>query len=339
MSEKEITWRDVRTLTVEGQGWADRERAFDRLPGRAKGKVPPAVWDLARNSAGIAVRFETDATEIHARWTLMGPRSPLDHMAASGTSGLDLYARQPGGSWRWAGVGRCNAVPQAQAVLAERMDAPRREYMMLLPLYDGVESVEVGVPPGALLAAARARAGKPIVFYGTSIVQGACASRAGMCYTSILGRRLDRAVINLGFSGSARCEAEVADLLAELDAGVFVLDPLPNMDAAGVTERIEPFVRTLRAARAGAPIVLVECIPYPLAAQTPSLREHLAAINAALRAAAGRLWAAGEKNLHLVDGQILLGADGEGTVDGVHPTDVGMMRMADAIEPVLRRLV
>ncbi|MCY2928941.1 MAG: SGNH/GDSL hydrolase family protein [Planctomycetota bacterium] len=338
MSEKEIVWRDVRTLTVEGQGWADRERAFDRLPARAKGKVPPAVWELARNSAGIAVRFQTDATEIHARWTLMGPRSPLDHMAASGTSGLDLYAREAGGAWRWAGVGRCSAVPKAQAVLAERMDAGRREYMLYLPLYDGVESVEVGVPAGADLAAAPARAGRPIVFYGTSIVQGACASRAGMGYTSILGRRLDRPVINLGFSGSARCEAELADLLGELDAGVFVLDPLPNMDAAAVTERIEPFVRALRAARAGAPIVLVECISYPLAAQAPWLREHLEAINAALRAAIGRLRASGETNLHLVNGAALLGGDGEATVDGVHPTDVGMMRMADAIEPALRAL-
>src|SRR5262249_21643225 len=129
------------------------------------------------------------------------------------------------------------------------------------PLYNGISSVELGLPKGAKLEKAPPRPAhrsKPVVFYGTSIVQGGCASRPGMVHTAILGRRLECPVVNLGFSGSGKMEPELANLLAEIDAAVYVLDCLPNMNLEMVGKRVEPFVKILRKARPETPIVFVE---------------------------------------------------------------------------------
>ncbi len=181
-------------------------------------------------------------------------------MPATGVSGLDLYVRQPDGTWHWLANGR-PAQQTNTATLVSGLAPAEREYLLYLPLYNGVSSVELAVPAGKSLAKAPARPAdhaKPILFYGTSITQGGCASRPGMVHTAILGRRFDRTAINLGFSGNGKMEPELAGLLAELDPAVYVLDCLPNMKAALVTERVEPFEKTLRAARPTTPIVLVE---------------------------------------------------------------------------------
>jgi lysophospholipase L1-like esterase len=331
-------WHDIRDWGIEGKGWADTERFFDRLPARAKEKVRPPVWDLSRHSAGMCVRFQSDGMAISARWTLLSANLAMSHMPASGVSGLDLYAQDEEGRWRWLGVGRPESAPNAQAQLVAGLPPGRRAFLLYLPLYNGVESVEVGLPSGATAEPLPPRTTKPVVFYGTSIVQGGCASRPGMAYTAILGRRLDRAVINLGFSGNGTMDPEIADLMAELDPCAYVLDCLPNLNPADVAQRTEPFVRTLRAARPTAPIVLVEDRSWTNAAFLPSLRDYHAANRAALRRAFDRLLAAGVGQLHCVPGEPLLGDDGEATVDGSHPTDLGFLRMADALEPILRPL-
>jgi len=112
-----LKWHDIRDWGVEGKGWADTERPFDRLPARAKAKVRPPVWGLSRNSAGMCVRFETDARAISARWTLLSSNLAMNHMPATGVSGLDLYARDDAGRWRWLAVGRPQGVKN-QAELA-----------------------------------------------------------------------------------------------------------------------------------------------------------------------------------------------------------------------------
>src|SRR5207302_1790558 len=139
----------------------------------------------------------------------------------------------------------------------------------------------------------------------------------------------------LGFSGNGRMEPALADLVAEIDAAVYVLDCLPNMDAGMVAERVEPFVRALRRTR-DQPIVLVENIVYQTGWIEAEPREAYLAKNAALRAAHAALVGSGIRDLHYVAGEALLGDDGEGTVDGVHPTDLGFTRMAAAIAPALR---
>lgn len=336
-------WQDVRTLGVEGQGWGeDQTKApFDRLPSRAEGVVPAPVWNLSRDSTGLGVRFVTDAPTIQARWTVTKKNLAMPHMPATGVSGLDLYARVDG-HWRWLGVGQPRESPTNTATLASGLPAGSREYLLYFPLYNGVTSVEIGIPEGHTLAKAPERPEdrrRPVVFYGTSITQGGCASRPGMVHTSILGRRWDRPVINLGFSGNGRMEPALAHLLAELDPAVYVLDCLPNMSAAQVTERLVPFVHILRKAHPDTPIVLAEDRTYANAVLLDSQRTRNETSRAALKKAYEQLLAEGVKGLTYLPGDPQIGTDGEGTVDGSHPTDLGFARMADvfgaAIQPLL----
>ena len=340
MTDEQFTWHDATMLTIEGKGFADAPDPFGRLPARAEGVVPPMVWSISRQSAGVAVRFVTDATALSAKWKLLGDSLAMDHMPASGCSGLDLYVREDRG-WRWLGMSRVGKTGRAQEceLVKGAMSPGEREMMLYLPLYNGAETLQIGVPEGATLEPTEPRTDKPVVVYGTSIVQGGCASRPGMAYPAILGRKLDRPMINLGFSGNGRSERELAVLLAEIDAATYVLDPLPNMQAEEVAERIEPFAGILRAARPKVPIVLVENIEYQERAHVPARMHRNMTSNAALAAAHQRMLDAGVTGLHYVAGDPLLGGDGEGTVDGTHATDLGFMRMAEALEPVLRPLL
>ncbi len=246
-AEEGIRWYDLRQLTVEGRAWPEDElpHPYGRLPSRAQQSVREVVWDLSLRSAGIAGRFVTDAVDIRARWALRRPANSMNHMAASGNSGVDLYVHD-GEKWRFTGVGRPSGDGVNVSALAVDIEPGSREYKIHLPLYNGVDRVEVGISEEASIAPAPAEAQKPIVCYGTSIVQGGCALRPGMAYPAILARKLGRETINLGFSGNGRAEPEVAALLAELDPALFMLDPLPNLQPDQVTERIEPMVQTLR---------------------------------------------------------------------------------------------
>lgn len=334
-------WFDARSLTVEGRGWTAGAADWTRLPDRARGQVPEAVWELSRHSAGLAVRFGTDATTIQARWALASAGLGMAHMPPTGVSGLDLYVRRPGGEWRWLAVGQ----PRAQTnnvALVSGLQPGWHEYLLYLPLYNGTRFLEIGVPAGASISPGAAWGPgrrRPVLFYGTSITHGACASRPGMCHVAILGRRFGFPTINLGFSGSGRMEPAMAEYLAELDPCVYVLDCLPNMGAGEVTQRVAPFVRRLRQSRPQTPIVLVEDRFYADGFLIDKRRQHNEANHAALKAAFGTLKREGVRGLYYVHGDELLGNDGEGTVDASHPTDLGFVRQADALGRVLGPLL
>jgi len=334
-------WYDVTTIGIEGRGWHDTETPFDRLPVRAKTIVRPPVWELGKHSAGLCVRFVTDATTVSAKWSLTNPSLAMNHMPASGMSGVDLYARIKG-KWHWAGTGVPGA-QENQSQLAAALLPGKKEMMLYLPLYNGTVSASIGINAEAKLAAAPRRPGKRgrgVVVYGTSIVQGGCASRSGMGYPEILGRALDCYMINLGFSGNGPMDLEMAPFLGELDPAIFVLDGLPNMNATQVAERAVPFVSTLRKARPRTPILLVENISYQRhVVQAPAARDGFALKNIELRKAYQTLLRGGLKNLHYLKGEKLLGSDNLGTVDGTHPTDLGFFRMAQAIGAAAKRLL
>jgi hypothetical protein len=342
-AEGSILWFDLRQLGVEGRGWNDTKAFYDRLPAKAEGRVRKPVWDLSRNSAGMCVRFVTDATTIRARWALTESWLYLPNMTAIGKSGLDLYVRTENGRWRWLAVGQPTAQTNSLA-LVENLVPGKREYLLYLPLYNGTEFVELGVPQGAAFEKAGAWGPgerKPVVFYGTSILQGLSASRPGMVHSAILGRRFNWPTINLGFSGNGKMEPEMTDLLAELDPAAYVLDCLPNIVADEIKERVEPCVRKLRAAHPDTPIVLVEDRTMQDAFLVSGRLEYYHRKDRAeLKAAYERLLKSGVKNLFYIEGEHLLGDDGEGTVDASHPNDLGFMRQADifakALGPLLK---
>jgi hypothetical protein len=336
-----VKWVNAHELGVEGRGWTATQAPYDRLPAHAEGKVREPVWNLSRHSSGLYVRFVTDAQTIRVRWVLTNPWLYLPNMAATGVSGVDLYVRTDDRQWRWLAVGQPTAQTNS-VVLVESLIPGKREYLLYLPLHNGVQALEIGVPDVAMLTKAGAwgvGTRKPIVFYGTSIQQGLCASRAGMVHSAILGRRFNWPTINLGFSGQGKMEPELADLLAELDPAVYVLDCLPNMIAGEVQERVEPFVRTLHKAHPAVPIVLVEDRPLQDAFLVEGRRAHHAANRAELKAAFDRLQAAGVENLHYIPGEHLLGDDGEGSTDGSHPNDLGFKRQAEIFATTLAPLL
>jgi hypothetical protein len=339
--DSNVQWTDVRNLNLEGKGWQDTQSYFDRLPAKAEARVRPPVWNLSHDSAGMLVRFVTDATNIHARWVLRSTNLAMPHMAATGVSGLDLYVRTSADKWHWVAVGVPRETSNSVQLLKEAIPG-QHEFMLYLPLYNGVRQVEIGVPEGVRLSKARAWGRgdrKPIVFYGTSILQGGCASRPGMAHTSIIGREFNWPTINLGFSGNGRMEPELADLLAELEPAIYVLDCVPNMTRDLVAERVEPFVKRLRQARPKVPIVLVEDRTYANAFFAPSVQKRQQEMRAAYHAAYENLRKGGVRDLYYVEGEKLLGDDGEGTVDASHPTDLGFMRQAKVIGDVLKPLL
>lgn len=331
-------WVDLRELTLEGQGWRDESEPYTRYPDRAKPTLREPVWQLSRHSAGIRVRFRTNAPTISARWSLLNENLAMPHMPATGVSGLDLYALDHN-KWRWAAVG----VPKAkdnEVPLFKDSQPIMRDYTLYLPLYNGLTSAFVGVPEQSTITPLpRATTHKPICFFGTSILQGGCACRPGMGYPEIISRRLDRPHLNLGFSGNAKLEPAVSALLAELDPSLYLLDALPNNSAEEAAANLEPFIRTIHTARPTTPIILVENIDYQNGWHLTTRHVNANRINDVNRNVYEKLLAEGWKNLHYIANTHLLGDDGEGTVDGAHPTDLGFFRMAAAIEPTIRALV
>jgi hypothetical protein len=332
----ELVWHDVTEWGVEGRILPDapRERWFDRFPVSAKATVTPNVWNLSRDSAGMMVRFRTDATELHLHYRLSKDRLAMAHMPATGVSGIDLYARDQDGQWKWVQVTR----PDKQEMKVEMVKglAPGlREYAAYLPLYNGVEFLKIGVGGKVVFERLPPR-DQPLVFYGTSITHGACASRPGMVHTAILGRRLDMPVVNLGFSGNGRMDTAVGEYLAQLDAAVYVIDCLPNMQPADVTAKCVPLVKLLKAARPQTPVVLVEDRRFTNDWITPLKRQFHTENHAALRAAYEELLGEGIRGLFYIPGDHLYGDDTEGATDASHANDLGFMRQADIFEPVLR---
>ena len=328
-------WINIQDLAVEGRGWTETEHPYDRLPQKAKGVVNENIWNLSHDSAGMLVHFRSDTPELRVRGRLRKKQLAMGHMPLSGVSGVDLYVRVEEG-WHWMASARPEDTTDLDLIVFQDLPSQSREFLLYLPLYNGTEILEMGVE-GSSRCEPVLRKSRPIVFYGTSIVQGDCASRPGMAYVAILGRRLDWPTINLGFSGQGRAEPEVGLLLSELDPQIFVLDCLPNLQPDEVS-RMEGFVGILRQRHPTTPIVLVQSLEYPGGRVIPMRKERHLKSNGILREIQTRL-SVTDPNIFTVSSLGLIGADGEATVDGIHPTDLGMLRMAERMEPVLRQLL
>jgi lysophospholipase L1-like esterase len=338
-AKESLTWHAVKPANIEGQGWTDVKSPFDRLPARAEGMVRPPVWNLSHNSAGLYVDFSTNAPRIAVRWTLNSQTLSMPHMPATGVSGVDLYVRNDDG-WHFLANGQAREFPnnEAEFTASEASAAEDVQYRLYLPLYNGVKSVEIGVPEGSSFGfVVTEDASPPIVVYGTSITQGGCAARPGMAYASILNRRLDREFINLGFSGNGQTEPELATLLAELGPAAFVIDSLPNLTPEMLAERMPKFLEIIRERHPQTPILLVQNPLYPTISFVASTREKVTKANEILTQIHADRVAAGDRAITLVPACDLAADGGETTVDGVHPTDVGFLRLADALEPYLRK--
>jgi len=345
-----ISWwksSESRFPVIDGQAWsAEMHDTIQRFPPRAEPLVRKAVWNLSRQSAGLSIRFVSNAPQITVRYKVTGSVA-MPHMPSTGVSGVDLYGIDSDGTWHLA-AGKYNFKDTVQYTFAQLRPNDQyhklgREYRLFLPLYNTVRELAIGVPAGSNFTVLPQRAEKPIVVYGTSIAQGACASRPGMAWTNILSRKLDRTVINLGFSGNGRLEKEVIDLINEIDARVFVLDCLPNLiqpivDSTELQKRIIESVRTIRARHPQTPILLTEHDGYTESYLMPHRQPLFDNANQDLRKAFARLTADKVTGIYLLPISEI-GMDLDCMVDGTHPNDLGMMRYADAYAKKLREIL
>lgn len=338
-AQEKTVYYDASEFPVYGQAFkASAQHPFRRLPESLSGVVREPVWNLGCCSAGIYVRFRTAAPEIHAKWTNNGNHMP--HMTDCGTGGLDLYAFLEG-RWTFVGSGFNWGAPgpDHSATLVANMDPVMREYMLYLSLYDEVKTLEIGVPEGCTIEGPVLHSPvneHPIVMYGTSILQGGCASRPGMAFTNILARRFDRTVINLGFSGNALLDYEIAELMASVESpAAIVLDYVPNASVKDIEDKGERFFRILRNAHPDVPVIFVEDPVFAHSVVDKEIAEEVRSKNIAQKALFKRLKKAGEKRIFYVSARGMTGKDGEAFVDGIHFTDLGMVRYADHMAKAL----
>ncbi|MFW6336711.1 MAG: SGNH/GDSL hydrolase family protein [Phycisphaeraceae bacterium] len=333
----DLKWYDAREFTVEGAAWPAEGHDFDRLPPRAEGLLNDDAWRQARHAVGIRVGFEAATSALHARATLREPPPPQHAYS----KWLDLYARD-GDRWRWAASATHGYEPSGETPLFTGWPEVRRTYRLMLPVTFAVDRLELGFPEGVEPKPAPAETRRPIALYGTSVVKGGEASRPGLTWPACLERDLDWPVLNLGFSGAARSEPTLAPLLAEIDAEVFVVDPVPNMDPQLIEQNLEPFLRGLMTARPNTPILMIG--PRRHADHWIRGEDYTTGRGkqvAAFEAVYHKCREDHPGGLHYLPGSVLEDLPDDYTVDASHPNDWGnaliAQRVAAAIEPLLPR--
>lgn len=329
---------DAAAFPVIGKGFSDTQTRYERLPARLEELTRKPVWNLSKNSSGLAVRFRTASTAIGARWEVTGDVT-MNHFAPTGIKGLDLYCLKDG-KWQFVNSAR-PAGKLTTTIIVQNLTGEEMEYMLYLPLYDGLKSLEIGVTKQSeikLPAVNSPKTGTPVVFYGTSITQGGCANRTGMAYPSILSRMLDCETVNLGFSGNGQLDFEVAEAMAIIPASCFVMDCLPNVSPEQINEKYVRFLEIIREKQPQTPIVLVENILYTHMFFDQSTNSLINRKNELLSRIFKEQKKSGDKNIYYIKADKLIGSDREATVDGVHLTDLGFLRMAENLYPVIRKV-
>jgi lysophospholipase L1-like esterase len=346
------TFRAIGPL--EGQHWSSEvEDPFDRLPERAKDNVTKQVWGLSKQAAGLMTRFRTNASRITIRYQVSDKEYGMNHMPSTGKSGVDLYAITSDGQEKWSAARRRFGDTIVYVFPDLDPNDPYhqmgREYRLYLPLYNKVEWMEIGVSEDAYFENLPVRPEKPIVVYGTSIAQGACASRPGMAWTALLGRKMDRPLINLGFSGNGLLDPAVLNLMSEIAAKVFVLDCLPNLVKrnwmkAGAKDSIEfiklivDAVKILKNEKPDIPVLLVEHAGYTEEGISIKRKKDYAPLNELQKLAYIDLKNSGYDGVYYLTKEEI-GLSQDAMVDGTHPTDLGMKQYANAYESKLRTIL
>lgn len=353
LKSSDLKYYDPRDLDlpVIGRGFADCVRPNDtisdgyytRLPADMQ-NVREALWDLGQNSAGIAIRFRTNSRAIGAQWQPLN-NFAMSHMTPTGIKGLDLYALIDG-EWQFAGIAQPNG-KKSQNMIVKKMDGAMREYLLYLPLYDGVKSLKIGIDSNAVIEppkvndlipvdpAVAARKDLPIVFYGTSVTQGGCATRPGMTFPAIIERKLHKETINLGFSGNGRMDKIMADKIATIPASAYVIDCIANCTYDIVKDSTDYFIRTIAKANPQTPIYMVSNYFYPSMYLDFQWRADAIKENELWKEFCDKFRKEGY-NVKYIDVFIEcnskkspLGPDYEACVDGIHFTDMGFARVAE----------
>lgn len=319
----------------------DTTNAFLRIQPSKQTNLREAVWNLSQNTAGLYINFFTNSSNIKIRYQVKGGLS-MPHMPATGVSGIDLYMRDCNGKQIWcAGKYAFGDTITYNFPVVEYTNTHNKgnEFTLFLPLYNGVKWMEIGTEKSSEFKFENRSNQLPIVVYGTSIAQGACASRPGMAWSNILQRQLDMPIINLGFSGNAFLEKPVLDIINTIDSRLIILDNLPNLigkKELSIDSLIENSISSIRQ-KSSIPILLVDHAGYPDQLYSSSRNKEVENINKQQYTAYLKVKDKYDHIYYLSKQDINMSNDG--TVDGVHPTDLGMVEYATAYEKAIRSIL
>ncbi len=325
-------------------GTYHNEPNFNRIADIHKSTVRREVWDLSQNSAGISVGFTTDSPVIYVKWKLKNGLHRAS-MSEVGAKGVDLYAFDDG-NWRFVNSGFPYNDHLNHALLIRGMPATSRQYLLNLPLYANVEFLEIGIENNSRITAGDVvLKDEPIIFYGTSITQGGDASRPGMAYPSLIGRRFNTQVINLGFNGNGKFEKAVGDIICGTAAQAIVLDCATNTDAEGIRKNALNLIRQIRNCHPDTPVFILESITRENSwlnladVKTAEGIKFIKAQNAVLKTVYDQTQELRLNGIYYLQTDSLIGLDHEATVDGTHLSDLGHYRMATIVGNALENLI
>lgn len=338
ITEPDLVWINVLQEPIQlcGVFYDKKLGCFLRMPDDIAETVSEGVRKLNHYTAGGRIRFRTDSSCIAIR-AEMENNELMSHITLIGQSGFDLYHRLPGGEDLYLDSFRPPMGMTSGYSSLVMTEGGLRDYTINFPLYDGVKKLYIALKQGSVLEAPTPYLHrKPVLYYGSSITEGGCASRPGNSYQAILSRRLDTDHLNLGFSGNGRAEPEMAQYLAGLDVSVFVCDYDYNCRS---TEHLwqshKPLYETVRKAHPKLPIILISA---PTIIKKPKQFEER---RRAVKATYDWAVAQGDKNVWYIDGAELFAGEcwDSCTVDGIHPNDFGFYRMAMRIEKTLKPIL
>lgn len=334
-SKANLKFIDGSTLNVIGKAEASPNH-YHRIDTSKYKDLPARVTSLATNSAGLALSFKTNSKRIFIKWCV-DRGGTMPYLTPVNNNGFDLYIKV-NESWQFAGSVSTTTTCNEQFIVNNMVDG-ERECLLFFPTYKEVKSLEIGVDKNAYLNSQDNPFSKRIVVYGSSIVQGASASRPGMSYTNKLSRMTGYHFINLGFSGSAKMEPEVADMLAEMPADAFILDCVPNSNPAQVKERTNQLVKKIRRNHPDTPIIILQSLIRQHGYFNKVIERHVRDQNINILNEVIRLIEEGDDKIHFITSENWLGDDYEGTIDGTHPNDLGMDRMLNVLAPRIVKLL
>ncbi len=322
-------WYDGTQLTIEGTAFSDGETPYCRLPKSANDKVPSKVWGMSHHATGVNVRFIPHGRKLVFKWVLDKPRVFDLFMGPTSLTGLDVYRQEKDGTWKFAANPPYEESHPGEYEMKWESGCP---CMVYLPLRSFVREFKVGIEKGGRIEPMKMHgAARRVVHYGTSIVHGGCASRPGMAFACMEGRLADVEVINHGYSGAGKMEMSMCEIIASIDAALYVIDCDWNMSVELQKERYEPFLRELQRRRPTTPILLCGGCTQDM---KPRAQEVYArSVFDKLKAEEPDKW----RNLHFLSGVDMLPKDGEATFDFCHPNDWGFMQMGRVYAAAIKK--
>ncbi|MCQ6560270.1 SGNH/GDSL hydrolase family protein [Paenibacillus mendelii] len=327
---------------ISGFAWWSQEHKYRRLPVVGAGAIREEVDELANHTAGGQIRFQTNATKLIIKVRLFGPNN-MEHIPGTAVNGFDCYLGLPGEQLYYSTTRFPHNADEYESVLFTFVEPELRCITLNFPLYQGVHEVQIGVNTDAKMMEYPPYdiEGKVIV-YGTSITQGGCASRPGMAYSNILSRRFNIEFINLGFSGNGKGDPEIAEFISQIEKPeCLVLDYDANcVNLDGLITTMSEFIRIFRRRHSKVPILVVSRTPCGYEhAQSSAYEERVARRNYQ-SGLVRELRDQGDRFIYFCDGADLLGEVwNECTVDGLHPTDLGFMQIANGLTPILKDIL